>query len=52
MAIATTLKSYLEDHHVEYDMVEDSHSSTALESAHAAPSPFHYAFYWLHSPEC
>lgn len=41
MAIATTLKAYLEDHHVEYDMVEHVHSSTALESAHAAHVPSH-----------
>jgi Ala-tRNA(Pro) deacylase len=41
MAIATTLKSFLEDHHVEYDMVKHEHSSTALESAHAAHVPSH-----------
>ena len=41
MAIATTLKAYLEDHHVEYDMVKHVHSSTALESAHAAHVPSH-----------
>ena len=41
MAIATTLKSFLEDHHVEYDMVKHQHSSTALESAHAAHVPSH-----------
>jgi Ala-tRNA(Pro) deacylase len=41
MAIATTLKSYLKDHHVEYDMVKHPHSSTALESAHSAHLPSH-----------
>jgi len=41
MAIATTLKSYLEDHHVEYDMVKHPHSATALESAHTAHVPEH-----------
>jgi len=41
MAIATTLKSFLEAHHVEYDMVNHSHSDTALESAHSAHVPSH-----------
>ena len=41
MAIATTLKSYLEKHHVDYDMVHHSHSATALESAHSAHVPSH-----------
>jgi Ala-tRNA(Pro) deacylase len=41
MAIATTLKSYLEDHHVHYDMVKHPHSSSALESAHSANLPSH-----------
>jgi Ala-tRNA(Pro) deacylase len=41
MAIATTLKSYLDNHHVEYDMVKHPHSSTALESAHSAHLPSH-----------
>ena len=41
MAIATTLKSYLEKHHVHYDLVEHAHSHTALESAHAAHVPSH-----------
>jgi len=41
MAIATTLKSYLEDHHVSYDMVNHPHSTTALESAHSAHVPSH-----------
>ena len=41
MAIATTLKSYLEDHHVEYDVVQHAHSESALESAHSAHVPSH-----------
>lgn len=41
MAIATTLESYLQSHHVEYDMVSHSHSDTALESAYAARVPCH-----------
>ncbi len=41
MAIAITLKSYLEDHHVKYDMVKHVHSATALESAHSAHVPSH-----------
>ena len=41
MAIATTLKSYLKDHHVEYDMVKHNHSDTALESALSAHVPGH-----------
>ena len=41
MAIATTLKSYLKEHHVDYDMVHHSHSATALESAHSAHVPGH-----------
>ncbi len=39
MAIATTLKSFLEEHHIEYDMVKHIHSGTALESAHSAHVP-------------
>jgi len=39
MAIAITLKSYLEDHHVKYDMVKHEHSSSSLESAHSANVP-------------
>lgn len=39
MAIAITLKSYLEKNHVEYDTVEHAHSATALESAHSAHVP-------------
>jgi Ala-tRNA(Pro) deacylase len=41
MAIATTLKSYLDNHHVEYDMVYHDQSETALESAHLAHVPGH-----------
>ena len=41
MAIATTLKSYLEEHHVEYDMVKHLHSDTSQESAHLAHVPGH-----------
>ena len=41
MAIALTLKSYLDDHHVDYDLVEHIHSETALESAHSAHVPSH-----------
>ena len=41
MAIATTLKSFLEDHHVEYDTIKHPHSSTSLESAHLAHIPSH-----------
>jgi len=41
MAIAKTLKSYLEDYNVEYDIVNHVHSATALESAHSAHVPSH-----------
>ena len=41
MAIAMTLKAFLEDHHVAYDMVEHAHSGTSLESAHSAHVPSH-----------
>ena len=41
MAIATTLRSFLEDHQVEYDVVQHIHSETALESAHSAHVPGH-----------
>lgn len=41
MAIAATLKCYLEDHHVDYDVVKHQHSATALESAHSAHIPAH-----------
>lgn len=41
MAIATTLKTYLDEHHVDYDMVAHEHSGTALEAAHSAHVPSH-----------
>lgn len=41
MAIATTLKSYLDAHGVAYDVIEHAHSETALESAHSAQIPGH-----------
>ncbi len=41
MAIAKTLKAYLQDHHVDYDMVKHVHSATALEAAHSAHVPGH-----------
>ena len=39
MAIAITLKSYLDQHHVDYDVVPHQYSSTALEAAHRAHVP-------------
>lgn len=41
MAIAMTLKSYLEDHNVRYDTLEHYHTETAMNSAHTAHVPFH-----------
>jgi len=41
MAIATTLKSYLDEHHVAYDVVSHAHSGTTLEAAHSAHVPSH-----------
>ena len=41
MAIATTLKSFLEEHRANYDMVKHIPSETALESAHSAHVPSH-----------
>ena len=41
MAIAITLKAYLDKHHVDYDMVKHLHSETALEAAHSAHVPSH-----------
>lgn len=41
MAIAKTLKSYLDDNHVKYDVIHHSHSSTSLEAAHSANIPDH-----------
>ena len=39
MAIATTLKSYLDKRGVEYDTVEHSHTDTAMDSAKSAHVP-------------
>lgn len=39
MAIATTLKTYLDTHHVEYDMVKHVRTETALDSARSAHVP-------------
>lgn len=39
MAIASTLRNYLHEHDVQYELVNHSHSQTALESAHAASVP-------------
>ena len=41
MAIAITLKSYLDDHHVHYDTLEHYRTETAMNSAHTAHVPFH-----------
>lgn len=41
MAIATTLKIFLNDHHVDYDLVNHPHSCCSLESAHLAQVPTH-----------
>ena len=41
MAIATTLKTFLNDHHVDYDLVNHPRSSCSLESAHLAHVPTH-----------
>jgi len=41
MAIAITLKSYLDEHDVDYDIVEHAHSHSSLESAHQASVPGH-----------
>ncbi|MEJ2534925.1 MAG: YbaK/EbsC family protein [Gammaproteobacteria bacterium] len=41
MAIATTLKNYLDNQQVRYDTVRHAQSATALESAHAADVPDH-----------
>lgn len=41
MAIAKSLRSYLEHRNIEYDSVEHPHSVTALESAHSARVPGH-----------
>ncbi len=39
MAIATTLKSYLDERGVEYDTVEHTHTDTAMDSAKSAHVP-------------
>ena len=39
MAIATTLKSYLDERGVEYDTVEHTHTATAMDSAKSAHVP-------------
>ena len=41
MAIAITLKTYLEGHDVEYDTVEHPHTSSAVDSAKSAHVPAH-----------
>ena len=41
MAIARTIKSYLEERGVEYDTVEHSHTETAMDSAKSAHVPPH-----------
>ena len=41
MAIAITLKSYLESHHVPYDTLEHYRTDTAMNSARTAHVPFH-----------
>ena len=41
MAIAITLKSYLEGHKIHYDTVEHSHTASAIDSAKSAHVPAH-----------
>lgn len=41
MAIATTLKSYLEEHDIHYDTVEHPHTESAVDSAKSAHIPPH-----------
>jgi Ala-tRNA(Pro) deacylase len=41
MAIAATLKSYLDAHHVRYEMVEHPHTESAIDSARSAHVPPH-----------
>lgn len=41
MAIAITLKSYLDDHHVPYDTIEHGHTMAAMDSAKSAHVPPH-----------
>ncbi|MEA3299009.1 MAG: YbaK/EbsC family protein [Pseudomonadota bacterium] len=39
MAIAPTLKSYLDDHHIHYDTLSHRHSSNSMETAATAKVP-------------
>ena len=41
MAIAKTLRSYLDRHDVPYDLVHHAHTETALDSAYSAHIPVH-----------
>ena len=41
MAIAITLKSYLDGHHVQFDTVEHPHTESAVDSAKSAHVPLH-----------
>jgi Ala-tRNA(Pro) deacylase len=41
MAIAQTLKSYLDDHHVHYDTVPHTRTESAMDSARSARVPLH-----------
>jgi Ala-tRNA(Pro) deacylase len=41
MAIAMTLKSYLDDLHVHYDTLEHPHTETAMDTARSAHVPLH-----------
>ena len=41
MAIATTLKSYLDEHQIHYEMVEHAHTESAIDSAKSAHVPPH-----------
>ena len=41
MAIAQTLKSYLDEHHIRYDTVSHRHAQTAADSARSAHVPLH-----------
>jgi len=41
MAIARTLKTYLDEHHVQYDTVSHTPTETAMDSARSAHIPLH-----------
>ena len=41
MAIAMTLKSFLDDHHIRFDTVEHPHTESAVDSAKSAHVPPH-----------